>query len=69
MKEELLIKYIKQAVQKEVEDEFDKKIKILLEDLNHRKNEIVTGVVLNVMKTVEFESARDMLTIRIKEIK
>ena len=69
MKQDLIEKYIKQGVEKEVGIEFDKKMKILLEELNSRKNEIVCGIVLSIMKTVEYDIAGQTLNIRIREIK
>lgn len=60
---------IKKALQSEVEREFDALKKNLVEDLERRKNEICAGIMIGLMKTVEFEVARDRVTIVIKEIK
>lgn len=56
--------YISKAIQKNIEDEFDNTMKAL----NQRKNEVVAGILLNVMKTVEMQSVGDKLTVTIREI-
>lgn len=67
-KQEMFEKYIRDGLEKEVGIVFDEKMKILLQELNSRKNEIVCGLVLNIMKTIEYDMVGQTLRIHIKEI-
>ena len=67
-KQEMFEKYIRDGLEKEVGIVFDEKMKILLQELNSRKNEIVSGLVLNIMKTIDYDMFGQTLRIHIKEI-
>lgn len=60
-----LLSSINQVLEIEMEKEFDKAIK----NLNERKREIVAGVLLNVMKTVDMQTIGERTIFTIKEIK
>ena len=62
--EETIKRAIKERIQSEVEEAFDLK----MEELNKRKNEIVAGVVLNIMSYVQFEIMGKRMIVEIKEI-
>ena len=62
---DLLSKAISDNIQKDVEKEFDNKIK----ELEKTKNEIVAGVLLNVMKMVDIEQFGEKIIFTIREIK
>lgn len=51
-------------ISKLVAEEFDKK----MADLNQRKNEIVSGIVLSATKEIEIDRMRDNIVITLKEI-
>ena len=59
---------IKQAVQRDTEQAYDDMKKKLIEDLDREKDTIVAGVVLNVMKLVNYETVGQNLVITVKKI-
>lgn len=64
-----LLKAIKEKVQNEVETVYDEKMKELIKQLNSEKNQIVSGILLDVMKTIKFEQRSEDIVFIIKEIK
>lgn len=56
---------IDKAVRFEVSRRFDEQKKILLEDMERQKDEVVAGIVLTLMKSVDFQTMGQTLTIRV----
>lgn len=61
---DLLRDAVSKAIQENVEEEFDRKIK----ELQGEKSRIVAGVLLNVMKMVDFQQMQDRIIFTVREI-
>lgn len=61
-------KAISNALQKNVEAEFDKKKEEMIKALDLRKDEICAGIMIDLMKTVDIGVFGDHVTITIKKI-
>lgn len=66
--EEVIIDGIQEAVNMEGQKIFEQKKKEMVEDLERRKNEIVSGIVIGLMKHVQVQTMGDSLTLTIREI-
>lgn len=62
-------KAISSVLQKNIEEEFDRLKKDLISKLESRKNEIVSGILLGLVKQINFNTAGDSLIVTIREIK
>ena len=62
-------KFIEEGIKKEVEKEFDIMAERMLRDLNSRKNEICSGILLDVMKMTSFQKVGETVVFTIREIK
>lgn len=58
-----------QAVNKQLENELDKHFEEHIKQLNEKKNEIIAGVLLNIMGKVEMSKIGENYTFTIKELK
>lgn len=56
---------IEKKLKQEVEKEFDRHI----EDLNHKKNEIIAGLLLSVQRQISMQTLDDNIIITIRELK
>lgn len=59
---------IRDQVAREVAADFEALKNKMIEDLDRRKDEICSGVVLNVMKYVQMQTINENLVITIKKI-
>ena len=57
---------IKNAIIKEVGDEFERTKREMIERLNKKKQETIARIAIDLCKQVDFQQAGDVLTIRIK---
>ena len=59
--------FIESHLKSFVEEEFDKAIKESTDRAMKRKGEVVAGIMINIMKMVEFESYSDRIVIQIRQ--
>ena len=64
-----ITKELSNAIDKALEVELGKEFDEAIERFNKRKNEIVSGVLLRVSKSVDIRTMRESLQITIREIK
>lgn len=57
---------VEQAIKYEVSRRFDERKKILIDEMDKQKEEVVAGVVVTMMKSVDFERFGNVLTIRVQ---
>jgi hypothetical protein len=60
-----LMQSIKRAVQEEIELEYERLKKEVVERLDRRKDEVVAGVLISVMKTVQVNTMDDKIVFTI----
>ena len=64
----LITEAIKNGVKNEVSRRFDEHKKTLIEQLDKDKDMIVSGIVLNITKYIQMDTATDNLVITIRKI-
>lgn len=57
------------VVKKELERAMSKEFDLAIEEFNRKKREIIAGILIGVMKTVEIETLKDRIIFTIREIK
>lgn len=62
---EEFVKFLEAQLTKKVSEEFDNKIK----ELQEKKDEIISGIILNAKKNMSVETKMNELIITVKEIK
>lgn len=64
---EFMQKAIENAIKDMVEDEFKAGLERVIQSIERKKGEIVAGVLVDIMKQVDFESHTDRIVITIRK--
>lgn len=64
----ILMDKVQETVEKEVEVIFEEKKQEMIAEMEKRKNEVVAGIVIGLMKHVSMDVYKDQITLTIKEI-
>lgn len=65
---EFLMAAIKKQLEDELEILYNKEVALMTERFEQRKNEVITGTVLNITRDIQIDQMRDQLTIKITNL-
>lgn len=57
---------IKEGIKRAAEKEYDKAKKQMIKNLDREKGKIIAGIIINIMKTTDFQDFRDRIIFTIR---